>query len=158
MRFDHNDVPSVFAAPHLNALHFRNFFPQGVGGSLEIAVLPHDLASESPDSQDPSSEPQGFELDRWSIDPPQGTFRLAAGEERLYEVQLQLRSLVTRESGLELTVELKVLDTDAAGPALLSSVVTLRVGETVVAGTSRARPDDEPLLILLSALPLDSGR
>jgi hypothetical protein len=92
MRFDHNDVPSVFAAPHPNSLHFQNFFPQGVGGSLEIVVLQHDSDSETDDAPDPSAEPKGFELDRWSIDPPQGTFRLAAGEEATLPFQIRLKN------------------------------------------------------------------
>ena len=38
LRFDHDHVESIFARPHPNALHFQNFFPQGVGGSISIVV------------------------------------------------------------------------------------------------------------------------
>jgi hypothetical protein len=91
-RFDQDAVPSVFASPHPNALHFKNFFPQGVGGSLEIAVLQHGPDTDAADGPDSSAEPQGFELERWSIDPPQGTFRLAAGEEAELPFQIRLKN------------------------------------------------------------------
>jgi hypothetical protein len=91
-RFDQDEVPSVFAAPHPNALHFRNFFPQGVGGSLEIKVLQHAAEGEATTGPDQSSEPQGFELEPWSIDPPKGTFRLAAGEDAQLPFQIKLKN------------------------------------------------------------------
>lgn len=87
-----------------------------------------------------------------------GVTRLAAADGSSYGVVLQLRSVVTRADGKEVTLELELSDAavERDGPPLLSSVVTLRIGETIVAGTSRAAPRDRPLLVLLSALPLDS--
>ena len=84
-----------------------------------------------------------------------GSTRLAGGNKDLFEVELELRSVVTRRSGQELTVELRVrrAETGTPKPVLLNSVVTLKLGETVVAGTSRAHPDEQPLMMLLTSLP-----
>ena len=38
LTFEKQQVPSIFSKPHPNSLHFKNFFPQGVGGSLRIVV------------------------------------------------------------------------------------------------------------------------
>ncbi len=91
-RFAESDIPSVFAAPHDNSLHLQNFFTQGVGGSLEIVVLQHDTDPETPDAMEPTAERQGFELDRWIIDPPRATFRMAAGEKAELPFQIRLKN------------------------------------------------------------------
>lgn len=84
-----------------------------------------------------------------------GSTRFAASRGESYDVELEIRDIVTRREGREVTVALELAD--AAGQRnasrLLSSVVTLRVGETIVAGTSRPRPEDRPLIVLLTALP-----
>lgn len=89
-----------------------------------------------------------------------GSTRLAGGDDELFEVELELRSVVTRRAGQELTVELRVREAarNVRHPVFLTSVVTLALGETVVAGTSRADPDEEPLLILLTSLAESGGR
>ena len=38
VEFEKTQVPSIFSKPHHNSLTFKNFFPQGVGGSVKIVV------------------------------------------------------------------------------------------------------------------------
>lgn len=75
-----------------------------------------------------------------------------------YYVELRYRSALTRGSALELSVDIEVNGRKSGampeGEPLLSSVVTLDAGETVVAGTSRGAAG-KALMVLLTALPLD---
>jgi len=84
-----------------------------------------------------------------------GRTRLAADDGTAYDVRLEVRSVITRASAREVTVELELTESPAAPdkPPVLSSVVTLKLGETIVAGASRARPGNKPLIVLLTALP-----
>jgi hypothetical protein len=89
--FEHSGVPSIFSKPHANSLKFKNFFPQGVGGSLKI-VVPQDHAADEPSGNDAEpKEAAGFTPDRWTIEPPQGTFALAAGEETSFPFEIRLK-------------------------------------------------------------------
>jgi hypothetical protein len=92
VEFERRQVPSVFAKPHPNALRFRNFFPQGVGGSMKIVVLQSRRAEERLVSDKSPIEPSGFMPDRWTIEPPQSAFQLAADAEMKFPFEIELRN------------------------------------------------------------------
>jgi hypothetical protein len=88
--FEKRQVPSIFAKHH-NSFRFKNYFPQGVGGTVKI-VLPQERGVvESGGSQDAASP--GFFADRWSIEPPQTSFQLAANAETKFPFDIQLKSV-----------------------------------------------------------------
>jgi hypothetical protein len=91
VEFEKRQVPSVFAKPHPNALRFRNFFPQGVGGSMRIVVLQSRRGEERANDLSPA-EPSSFMLDRWTIEPPQSSFQLAADAEMRFPFEIELRN------------------------------------------------------------------
>ncbi len=90
--FERRQVPSIFAKPHRNALRFKNYFPQGVGGTAKIVVL-HDRGVVDGASDQEGSAAAGFVADRWSIEPPQTNFQLAAGAEMKFPFDIQLKSV-----------------------------------------------------------------
>jgi hypothetical protein len=88
--FEKRQVPSIFGKPHHNSLHFKNYFPQGVGGTVKIVVLSDRGGPENPSSQEGGG---GFAGDRWSIEPPQGNFQLATNAEMKLPFDIQLKSV-----------------------------------------------------------------
>ena len=70
-----------------------------------------------------------------------------------YQVQLRHRDTVTRMDSRELTVDLTLQQGLAKGgfTETLSSVLTLKEGETIVAGSSRLAADGGTLLVLLTS-------
>jgi hypothetical protein len=90
--FENSAVPSIFAKPHANSLRFKNYFPQGVGGSLKIVVVPPKQSEEISDAAPPTAEATGFTLERWMIEPPQAAFQLATGEETTFPFEIELRN------------------------------------------------------------------
>ena len=91
-RFEKRQVPSIFAKPHHNALRFKNFFPQGVGGTVKI-VVPQDRGIiDSATSQEVAAG-VGFVADRWTIEPPQMNFQVAANGETKFPFDIQLKSV-----------------------------------------------------------------
>jgi hypothetical protein len=90
--FEKRQVPSIFSKPLHNSLHFKNFFPQGVGGSVKI-VLPQDRGiTENASGQEGITGPR-FVGDRWTIDPPQTNFQLAADGEMKFPFDIQMKSV-----------------------------------------------------------------
>lgn len=87
--FEKTQIPSIYSRPHHNALTFKNFFPQGVGGSVKIVVLQDQAASNAPARTDAAA---GFALDRWTIEPPQATFQLAANGETKFPFDIRLKN------------------------------------------------------------------
>jgi hypothetical protein len=93
-QFERCQVPSIFAKPHPNALTFRNFFGQGVGGSMKIVVEQSRRAeqtAEDDDEEDQQPDSTTYLLDRWSVEPPQSTFQLAAGAEMRFPFEIEFR-------------------------------------------------------------------
>jgi hypothetical protein len=88
--FEHHQVPSIFSKPHANALKFKNFFAQGVGGSFKI-IVPQQRNDKPAGKEERPKGPAGFVPDRWTIEPPQGVFALAQGEEAnlLFDIRLK---------------------------------------------------------------------
>jgi hypothetical protein len=92
VEFEKRTVPSIFAKPHANALRFRNYFPQGIGGSLKIVVVPHKQPDEVVPTDQPPAEAATLSLERWIIDPPQATFQLSPDEEFSVPFEIELRN------------------------------------------------------------------
>jgi hypothetical protein len=90
--FERRQVPSIFGKSHHNSLHFKNYFPQGVGGTVKIVILQDPKATENGMGQESGGQP-GFAADRWSLDPPQTTFQLAANAEMKFPFDIQLKSV-----------------------------------------------------------------
>jgi hypothetical protein len=90
--FERRQVPSIFAKPHHNSLRFKNYFPQGVGGSVKI-VLPQDRGIIDGASGQEGTAASAFVADRWSIEPPQTNFQLAANAEMKFPFDIQLKSV-----------------------------------------------------------------
>jgi hypothetical protein len=105
VEFEHNQVPSIFAKPHPNALRFKNFFSQGVGGSLRI-IVPQQANAEENLAGDIQQESSGFVTDRWSIEPPQGSFAMAAGENAEFLFAIRLKNALFGRQPLR--VEFKI--------------------------------------------------
>jgi hypothetical protein len=85
-------VPSIFKTPHPNAIRFQNFFPQGVGGSLKIVVLQARGAGEQMGRDANALDSSSFTHDRWTIEPPQASFQLAAGQAREFPFEIRLKN------------------------------------------------------------------
>ena len=90
--FEHIQVPSINRLPHANSLKLKNFFPQGVGGSFRIVVPQDHGLDESSANKGQPKESTDFVPDRWTIEPPHGTFALAAGEETTIPFEVRLKN------------------------------------------------------------------
>lgn len=103
LAFKQKQVPSIFSVPHGNSLAFENFFPQGVGGTYSI-VVPQTPNRQSQPSAHSFS---GFVPDRWIIEPPRGSFRLAPGEksEIPFEIRLKNAMFGQQPIRIDFTVE-----------------------------------------------------
>lgn len=97
LSFEQLHVPSVFSKPHPNSVHFKNFFPQGVGGSMRIVVPQDEKEFDHLKNDDKSPERPGFTPDRWSLEPPTGTFQTAAGEESTFPFEIRLKNALYGE-------------------------------------------------------------
>ena len=80
--------------------------------------------------------------------------RLGNPKSGQYRVNLRQRSGVTGLDGAELTVELELVHEIPEGGAMqiMASRLTLKQGETIVAGSSRLATGDGTLLVLLTSL------
>jgi hypothetical protein len=92
LTFERAQVPSIYSKLHPNTLKFKNFFPQGVGGSFEI-IVPEEHVFDQPAGRDGEpKESTGFVQDRtWNIEPPLGSFAIAAGEEKSFPFEVRLK-------------------------------------------------------------------
>jgi hypothetical protein len=92
--FERRQVSSVFSKPQHNSLHFKNYFPQGVGGSVKIVVLEERGTSESAATQEgaAATTTAGITQDRWTIEPPQLAFQLAAGADMKFPFDVKLKN------------------------------------------------------------------
>jgi hypothetical protein len=95
LRIKSEHVESIFGKPHPNAIHYENFFAQGVGGTISI-VAPQ---SNDEPTAEASAEPEGHirDYEPWSIDPPEGTFSLGAGEAATFPFDVRLKNAIFGE-------------------------------------------------------------
>jgi hypothetical protein len=89
--FEKRHVPSIFSTPHHNSLRFKNFFAQGVGGSVKIVVLQDRGASDNANVQE-GMPAAGFAPERWTIEPPQTVFQLAANTDMKFPFDIKLKN------------------------------------------------------------------
>jgi hypothetical protein len=92
--FEKEQVPSVYSKAHANTLSIRNFFPQGVGGTLSI-VVPRDDYGDRLERKDATPATTETLSDRWSIEPPERTFKLARDEVRNFPFEVRLKNGAT---------------------------------------------------------------
>jgi hypothetical protein len=90
VKFDTTQIPSVLSKPHHNTLTFKNFFPQGVGGTVKIVVLQDQDSGDAGSRSD--NVAAGFRFDRWTIEPPQSAFQLAPGAESTFPFDIKLKN------------------------------------------------------------------
>ncbi len=90
VKFEKTEVPSVFSRPHHNSLTFRNFFPQGVGGKVKIVVLQDQEANDGATKDNVAAA--SFAIDRWTIEPAQAAFQLAAGTKTKFPFDIKLKN------------------------------------------------------------------
>jgi hypothetical protein len=91
VKFDTTQIPSVFSRAFRDSLSFRNFFPQGVGGTVKIVVLEdHDGKDGTAAAGDQSAA--GLALDQWIIEPPQAAFQLASAAETKFPFDIKLKN------------------------------------------------------------------
>ena len=85
-----------------------------------------------------------------------GSTRLKGSSSRPYLVFLSHRGAVTDAKGTHITLELEVGQAAGEAPAesLLTSVLTLEEGETVIAGTSALATGNAALLVILTSVEL----
>jgi hypothetical protein len=96
LSFEKNQVPSVYSKPHPNALRIQNFFPQGVGGSLSIVVPQDEYQDRLAAEGEAAEKTEGFpDRDRWSIDPPEGVFKLARDGSSSFPFEIRLKNGAT---------------------------------------------------------------
>jgi len=105
VKFERTSIPSIYSKPHRNSLTFKNFFPQGVGGKVRIVVL-QDQDGLGVNGRD-SVGATGFAFDRWTIEPPQATFQLAADAEKNFPFDIKLKNALygTQRIRIDFTVE-----------------------------------------------------
>ncbi len=89
LHFETQYVPSIFSRPHHNSLSFKNFFPQGVGGTVKIVVLQDEDLTEGAERKDAAAT---LAQDRWIIEPPHANFQLAAGAETKFPFDIKLKT------------------------------------------------------------------
>jgi hypothetical protein len=92
LRFDQDQIDSIFAVAQKNKIHFKNCFGQGVGGTISI-VAPQST-SEHQDADKEAVKSHGMETDPWSIEPPHGAFSLAANEESHFPFEIRLKNAI----------------------------------------------------------------
>lgn len=95
VKFEKIHVPSIFSQPHHNSISFKNYFPQGVGGTVKLVVLQDQDAQQNAvrvDATAPVVPPTAFAFDRWLIEPPQATFQLAANAETKFPFEVKLKT------------------------------------------------------------------
>jgi hypothetical protein len=68
---------------------FKNYFPQGIGGTAKVVVAQDQTSGDAASRSDAGSN---FTLDRWTIEPPQTAFQLAAGAEMKFPFDVKLKN------------------------------------------------------------------
>jgi hypothetical protein len=143
LKFEQDHVPSVFGVPHPNAIHFKNFFPQGVGGTISIVAPQMRNKAEADDAEPP--ETPALDSDRWSIEPPEGSFGLAKGEEARFPFEVRLKDAIFGEQPMRVDF---VVDADALEPYRFSVYRTMWVGTGDVTIEIKTHVDKDGSLVV----------
>jgi hypothetical protein len=151
LRFEQDHVESIFAKPHPNAVEFQNFFSQGVGGTLSI-VAPQSN-EEHPIGDEKTLDGRGLATERWSIEPPDGTFNLGAGEAKSFPFEIRLKNAIFGEQPMR--VDFVV---DAEEQYRFSVYRTMWVGTGDVTIDIKTHLDKEGVLIVEQLMTNNSDR
>jgi hypothetical protein len=143
LRFEHDHVPSIFAVPHPNAIKFTNSFRQGVGGTISIAA-PQAQTTPSVDERG-QLDAAALEVDRWSIEPPEGSFSLAAGEEARFPFEIRLKDAIFGEQPMRVDF---VVDGDEQEQYHFSVYRTMWVGTGEIAIDIKTHIDQDGTLVV----------
>jgi hypothetical protein len=92
LRFDQDHIDSIFEKPQKNKIDFQNCFGQGVGGTISIVAPQTGTAQRDTDKD--AVKTHGLETDPWSIEPPHGSFSLAAGENFHFPFEIRLKNAI----------------------------------------------------------------
>jgi hypothetical protein len=95
LAFQHEHVESIFAKPHPNEIRFKNFFPQGIGGTIAIVADHENSFRDASAASGGDGHLRGME--RWSFDPPEGTINLSAGESATFPFDVRLKNAIFGE-------------------------------------------------------------
>jgi hypothetical protein len=141
LRFKNDHVESIFGKPHPNAVRFQNYFPQGVGGKITI------VAPQSSEERETSNEqgPENLIRDslRWSIEPPEGSFTLGAGEAANFPFDVRLKNAIFGEQPIRVDFEV-----DADEPYQFSVYRTMWVGSGSIAIDFTTHLDKDGMLVV----------
>jgi hypothetical protein len=94
LAFEKVQVPSIYSKPHQNALSIRNYFPQGVGGTLSI-VVPKDEYADRLEKDNVAAPTPDNLPDRWTVEPPEGTFKLGRDATIKFPFEIRLKTTST---------------------------------------------------------------
>jgi hypothetical protein len=150
LRFEHDHVESIFAKPHPNAIQFQNFFAQGVGGT--ISIVPQ-TKEEHLERDDKTAEGRSLASDRWSIEPPDGTFNLGIREKKSFPFEVRLKNAIFGEQPMR--VDFVV---DAEEQYRFSVYRTMWVGTGDVTIDIKTHLDKEGMLIVEQMMTNNSNR
>lgn len=91
--FEKTRVPSIFTGSHANALHVKNTFLQGVGGTFKIVIPQFEQSADEP-SAAMEAQPESSTTTRksaWDVEVGQHNFTLASGEATQIPFQIRLK-------------------------------------------------------------------
>jgi hypothetical protein len=105
LRLEHEHVESIFGVAHPNSVHFKNYFGQGVGGTIAISAS-RPRPERTPENA-ATATPSRPETEFWSIEPPQGSFSLSANEDFTFPFEIRLKNAIFGEQPvrIDFTVE-----------------------------------------------------
>ncbi len=142
LAFEHQQVPSVYSKPQANLLRFHNYFPQGAGGSLTIVVPKEGL--EAPAGAEPGAAEASLSASEpWTIDPPQGSFKLARGEDAQFPFQIRLKNAMFGRQPIRID-----FNVEADEHYQFSAYGAMEVGTRDVTLEVRTHVDEENTLIV----------
>jgi len=95
LAFKHDHVESIFAKPHPNSVRFKNFFPQGIGGTISIVAVQNK--KQRPSATETNNEVSTRDSERWSFDPPERNINLSAGESATFPFDVRLKNAIFGE-------------------------------------------------------------
>jgi hypothetical protein len=151
LRFENERVESVFGKPHSNAIHFRNYFPQGIGGKISIVALQSD--ESRPTDEDRPDDSHKLETESWSIEPPEGQFALEANETAKFPFEVRLKNAIFGEQPIRVDF---VVDADEQYQ--FSVYRTMWVGTGDITIEIKTHLDKDGSLIVQQFMTNNSGR
>jgi hypothetical protein len=141
LRFDHDHVESIFGKAHPNAIHYKNFFPQGVGGTISIVAPQTKIQRKA--AIEAGTDGLIRDSERWSFEPPDSTFNLGPGEVARFPFDIRLKNAMFGEQPIRVDVTV-----DADEQYQFSIYRTMFVGSGKITIDFTTRLDDNGVLIV----------